>query len=215
MQSSLGTQAPPKTKSNNSTDNWQGFCRAYARQFNISYAASICEAGPAWQDYKKMHGLEFKYEKKAKTPLQQQQSGEGRIFDNAQRSPHTQTSAIELKKQSFRKEGKRLRPEDIPLVVTENGAPNVFEASKKKRARKGSAKKQAGRIDYSVYSQGGGPGYYPGGPPPMHYGNGGAPGVWGPPWGPAPPSPYGWGGGGNGVPYYMQDSKMGGEEEEE
>ena len=57
-----------------STDNWHGFCRAYSREFNISYPAAVCEAGPAWFEYKKKHGLSFKYEKKyIETPEPQPQ----------------------------------------------------------------------------------------------------------------------------------------------
>lgn len=50
----------------NSKDNWPGFCRAYAKEFNITYAAAISQASPAWHAYKKEQGLKFKHE--ASTP---------------------------------------------------------------------------------------------------------------------------------------------------
>ncbi len=103
-----------------STDNWQGFCRAYSREFNISYPAAICEAGPAWAEYKKQHGLHFKYEKKDKTareqvPLQQPRR------ETTQESllHHQRTQAKQL---AHRKEGKRLRVDEV-----DDSSPRIDE----------------------------------------------------------------------------------------
>ena len=98
------------TPDKESTDNWQGFCRAYGRQFNISYAAAICEAGPAWKVYKNTHGLKFKYEKKDALPMAATPTTS--LMPPPRRSTVPENLMKEKKKMLHRKEGKRPREEE-------------------------------------------------------------------------------------------------------
>lgn len=162
----------------NRSDNWQGFCRAYGKQFNISYAAAICEAGPAWLEYKKMHGYQSKQERKqeqraASTPV---------VNDNSIRRVTPEERLLMQQNQlEARKQGKRLREEEEeeeegkednqplnPMAGVTRPSPPVGPAVAKPAPKKRRAKKGE---DNSIYSHNP---YY--GAPPMP---------------PYPPSPYG------------------------
>ena len=131
------------------TDNWQGFCRAYARQFKISYAAAICEAGPAWHEYKKVHKLEFKHEKKAKAAHLNNQKQQIFSSQNGNREEEEGENQYENKKQAHRKEGKRPRTLDIPLVKSQTKQNEGEPPKKKKKKTKDEEKLNHG--EFAVY----------------------------------------------------------------
>ena len=196
-----------------SKDNWPGFCRAYANEFNITYAAAISQAGPAWKVYKTEKGLKFKYE--SPTPHDSNKDytkGErvkklkaSRPTPRPVNSPYLSTGKDHLlnerMKLQHRKQGKRARPitaeetappeEDI-LVGTKGKnmkktptPSNLSIKTPPAKKRKRTPKKAKNAVDYSVYSGQPTPNYYPYPypPPPNPYTQ----------WGPTPPPPPGWG----------------------
>jgi hypothetical protein len=148
----------------NRQDNWQGFCRAYGRQFNISYAAAICEAGPAWLEYKKLHGYQSKQEKK-----QEQRAVSTPMSDvnSIRRITPEERLLMQQHQLEARKQGKRPREEegeeqeeswhdgvgDQPLnsmIGVTRPMPPVGPAVAKPAPKKRRSKKQQGE-DNAIY----------------------------------------------------------------
>tara|TARA_R110000782_G_scaffold59186_4_gene123005 strand:- start:7949 stop:8758 length:810 start_codon:yes stop_codon:yes gene_type:complete len=173
-----GYRGHQETNDTETTDSWPGFCRAYARQFSISYAASVCEAGPAWAEYKKKHNLHFKYEKKKPYPTQPQQQQQQQKEYYEPRRQTTQEKLLqekkgEEKKQAHRKGSKRQREdgeqvssgsdsgeeemaESPPLRtiverVPRNNIPVPTQTGPKKRKVSQKKKKNIPQEDHSVY----------------------------------------------------------------
>jgi hypothetical protein len=58
---------------------WHKYCKKYAQENKVSYAAAISLAGPSWREHKEKHGLSFRDrsgEKAKREAKKQQQEGE-------------------------------------------------------------------------------------------------------------------------------------------
>lgn len=190
-----------------STNNWQGFCRAYAKEFNITYAAAISQAGPAWREYKKEKGLKFKSDLSPSTSsttalppskgdrvkkLKKQKVSGAAYAPPPPGQPLTGKDYVlqhhqEMKKEANRKEGKRPREEASELPAPKSKGPQKKAANSTKppakRARK-TAPPPSTVPDYSIYAT-------TPTPPPTYHPYPCYPSPYAQ-WG-APPPPVGWG----------------------
>lgn len=108
---------------------WHKFCKEYAGKENVSYAAAISLAGPAWKKHKEENGIVYRprskpkereeeeatYQKKAPTPRKRQEKKEP--------------------KENFRKGNKRAREEEESESHVREEGSNTWKKFEEEDAR--------------------------------------------------------------------------------